>query len=398
MRIALFTDYFPPHVDGGVERVVVQLARGYARRGHDVRVFTLNTREAPCFEVLSPNLRVYRAPAVQLSSILKVQSSVSTKLYGLANDELHESTADVIHAHTSFFYSSLVAAALSKRHNTPMVTTLHVGSLGEMPLRTRMMAGLYERTLGSLIMAQSKTVVAVSHAVADHAEHAGVNPNKLTVIANGVDIDEYSPAFYKGADRLRVTCVGRLIGNKGPHHLLEAVPALLGVMPESEVVFVGDGPMLQTLQARAKALEVAHNVTFLGSRDDVADILRDSDVFVRPSLTEGMPLAVLEAMACGLPVIATAVGGTGEVIHHLDNGLLVSPCDVPGLARALIDLATDEQLRQRLGSNARHSVEQDYSWERVIEANLDIYDEVVGLPERVLEPLPDFVTPTRRAA
>lgn len=398
MRIALFTDYYPPHVDGGVERVVCQLAQGYARRGHDVRVFTLNTREAPEFEAVMPNLRVYRAPATQLSGLLKVQSSVSTKLYGLANDSLQAFPADVIHAHTSFFYSSLVAAALSKRLGLPMVTTLHVGSLGEMPLRTRLMAGVYERTLGSLIMAQSKTVIAVSHAVADHAERVGVNPNKLTVIANGVDVDEYSPAFYKGADRLRFTCVGRLIGNKGPQHLLEAVPALLEVAPDSEVVFVGDGPMLETLQARATALDLNDSVTFLGSRDDVPDILRDSDVFVRPSLTEGMPLAVLEAMACGLAVIATAVGGTGEVIRHLQNGLLVAPCDGPGLTKALIDLALDERLRRRLGENARLSVEQDYSWERVIEANLDIYDEVLGLPERVLEPLPELIAPTRRAA
>jgi glycosyltransferase involved in cell wall biosynthesis len=395
MRIALFTDYYPPHVDGGVERVVLQLAQGYARRGHDVRVFTLNTRDAPEFETVMPNLRVYRAPAVQLSGLLKVQSSVSTKLYGVANDALNDFPADVIHAHTTFFYSSLVAAALSKRHSTPLVTTLHVGSLGEMPLRTRLMAGIYERTLGSLIMAQSQAVIAVSHAVADHAEKLGVRPNKLTVIPNGVDVDEYAPAFYKGADRLRVTCVGRLIGNKGPQHLLEAVPALLGVAPDAEVVFVGDGPMLQALQARSEALGLQDNVTFLGSRDDVPDILRDSDVFVRPSLTEGMPLAVLEAMACGLPVVATAVGGTGEVVRHLHNGLLVAPCDVTGLAKALIDVATNEALRERLGRNARLSVEDDYSWQRVVECNLDVYDEVLGLPS--LEPLPELFTPRRAA-
>ena len=162
------------------------------------------------------------------------------------------------------------------------------------------------------------------------------------------------------------------------------------------------GRMLETLQARAKALGLKTTSRFLGSRDDVADILRDSDVFVRPSLTEGMPLAVLEAMACGLPVIATAVGGTGEVIRHLQNGMLVAPCDVPGLAKALIDVATDRALRERLGANARASVETDYSWERVVEANLDIYDEVLGLPERMPEsqrPLPSSSwQPARRAA
>ena len=395
MRIALFTDYYPPHVDGGVERVVQQLAQGYARRGHDVRVFTLNTREAPEFEAVSPNLRVYRAPATELSGLLKVQSTVSTRLYGMTNDALRDAPADVLHAHTSFFYSSLVAAALSRRTGTPLVTTLHVGSLGEMPLRTRLMAGFYERTLGSLIMAQSSSVIAVSHAVAGHAETVGVNPNKLTVIANGVDMDEYAPSpFRRTTDHLRIVCVGRLIANKGPQHLIEALPALLDVRPDSELDFVGDGPMLDTLRERVASLRLQANVSFLGSRDDVADILRDSDVFVRPSLTEGMPLAVLEAMACGLPTIATAVGGTGEVIRHLYNGLLVAPCDVAGLTKALIDVATDAALRNHLGCNARLSVAADFSWDRVIDTNLDIYEEVLGLPERV----PEFVTPTRRAA
>ena len=130
MRIALFTDYFPPHVDGGVERVVMQLAQGYARRGHDVRVFTLNTREAPEFEASHPTC-ASTAPlpcSSQASSKSRAASRPGSTAWPTTS--CTTSPADVIHAHTSFFYSSLVAAALSKRHGTPMVTTLHVGSLG----------------------------------------------------------------------------------------------------------------------------------------------------------------------------------------------------------------------------------------------------------------------------
>ena len=178
---------------------------------------------------------------------------------------------------------------------------------------------------------------------------------------------------------MRIGFVGRLIANKGPQYLIEAAPALLTTCPHAEIVIVGDGPMKPALEARAQTLGIQDKVTFLGARRDVADVLRGCDVFVRPSLMEGMPLTVLEAMACGVPVIATPVGGTPEVVEHEYTGLLVPPTDVGELGIALIRLASSPELRQRLGEAGRRLVERDFSWEQVVERNLVVYHKALGV-------------------
>jgi glycosyltransferase involved in cell wall biosynthesis len=182
----------------------------------------------------------------------------------------------------------------------------------------------------------------------------------------------------------RVACVGRLIFNKGPQYLVEATPEVLRAHPEAEFVFVGDGPLRPHLEERARQLGVRHRLTFLGTRHDVAAILQTCDMLVRPSLLEGMPLTVLEAMACGLPVVATPVSGTAELVRHGENGLFVRPADPTSLARAILRLVEDEPLREAQGRKARRLVERDYSWDAVAEKTLAVYREL--LPPATEEP------------
>jgi glycosyltransferase involved in cell wall biosynthesis len=155
---------------------------------------------------------------------------------------------------------------------------------------------------------------------------------------------------------------------------------VLARAPDVEFVLVGDGPLRPKLEEQARSLGIEASVRFLGLRSDVADILRDSDVFVRPSLTEGMSLTVLEAMACGLPVVVTPVGGTSEVVTDGANGCLVAPGDVSALSAALLKLADDARLRRRLGRNGRALVERQYGWSRVIDANLRVYESALAAP------------------
>ena len=380
MRIAIFTDYYPPHVGGGVERVVGELARGLARRGEDVRVFSLATLPAPAFEV-QDGVRVYRARTLQLTGLVGVQSALSPSLFTLALRELRREPADVMHAHGCFFFASLVAATLSRVLRTPLVTTLHIGSLEHLPKRQRLPSQAYERTMGRAIIAASREVICVSKAVAEHAATIGARPGRTCVIENGVDTEVFYPgagAEAEDTDRVRLAFVGRLIENKGPHFFLQAAPAVIRAHPEAEFVFIGDGPMRRELAAKARRLGLQRNVRFEGLQHDVASRLRASDVYVRPSLTEGMPLTVLEAMACGLPVVATPVGGTAEIVYDGVNGLLVPPGDVPALASALIRLADRPKLRARLGAKGRALVRRSYSWQRVVDANLAVYQRIVS--------------------
>jgi glycosyltransferase involved in cell wall biosynthesis len=159
--------------------------------------------------------------------------------------------------------------------------------------------------------------------------------------------------------------VGRLIFNKGPQYLVEAAPQVLRARPEAEFVFVGDGPLRPQLEKRARQLGVSHRTTFLGTRPDVASILQTCHVLARPSLLEGMPLTVLEAMACGLPVVATPISGTAELVRDGENGLLVPPADPASLARAILRLMADESMREDQGKEGRRLAEHAYSWDAV---------------------------------
>jgi glycosyltransferase involved in cell wall biosynthesis len=199
----------------------------------------------------------------------------------------------------------------------------------------------------------------------------------VRVIANGVDTHQFQPGERRADGTFRIACVGRLIFNKGPQFLIEAAPQILRAHPKAEFVLVGDGPLRASLEERARRLNIGHRVNFLGTRSDVAAILQGCDVLVRPSLLEGMPLAVLEAMACGLPVVATPVSGTAELVRGGENGLLVRPAQPDDLAAAVLRLAEDESLREAQGRRGRWLAEHRYSWDAVAAQTLAVYRELL---------------------
>ena len=382
MHVAMFSDYYPPHLGGGVEKVVYELSRGLSMTGASVDVFTLQTAGGPCLEQAG-GVRVHRIPAMQLTRLIGLQSAASPKLVTYAVNQLMRLRPDVIHVHNRFFFTSLIAAAAAKALNIPLVTTLHLGSVDELPLPQRLPVLAYERIFGRTIIQASEQLIAVSQAVADYTRRLGASPEKTRVQPNAVDTNAFRPSASKAQRPPRVAFVGRLIQNKGPHYLMAAIPQMLAHRPDTEFWFIGDGPMRACLEQTAQNLGVAPNVRFLGVREDVAALLADSDIFVRPSLMEGMPLTVLEAMACGLPVVATPVGGTAELVIEGETGLLVPPRNVEALAGALQRLIDSPALRAQLGANGRRLVEADYGWQRVSRDTLAVYEDVLQARGRV---------------
>ncbi len=306
-----------------------------------------------------------------------MQSSVSPSLLPLVWRMARQDPPDVLHAHNLFFSSTAIAPLLRHALKRPLVTTLHLGSPKQLGGATALLVSCYERTIGRAIIRSSDRLIAVSEAVARHAVHLGAKPEAVRVIANGVDAQRFQPPQRRGNGAFRIACVGRLVFNKGPQFLIEAVPQVLQAHPNAEFILVGDGPLRARLEERARALNISHRVHFLGTRPDVATILQACDVLVRPSLLEGMPLAVLEAMACGLPVVATPVSGTSELVKGGENGLLVRPADPDDLAGAILRLAEDEALRKAQGRRGRWLVEHGYSWDAVAARNLSVYRELL---------------------
>ena len=225
------------------------------------------------------------------------------------------------------------------------------------------------------------------------ASMVGVRRDRLYQIYNGVDHTGFSPAIVKpvailpsswqGDDSLLcVGTVGRLTPVKNQQLLLRAVASLRETSPELferiRIVLVGDGSLQLSLRELAGELGLEEAVWFAGDRSDVPELLAVMDVFVLPSLAEGISNTVLEAMATGLPVIATDVGGNRELVQDGLNGRLVPVGDSEALATALLGLLEDEQERKRQGANALRKVRDRFDWNNTVISYLAVYDELLG--------------------
>lgn len=377
MRIVAFSDFAPPERGGGVENALGEIyERLAARNGAIIHVVALGSPPSPTTETLR-GMTIHRASRIDLERWLGAQVAVSPSVWRLGFAIVRDVQPDVVHAHTLFFHSSLVAAAAARWYGVPLVLTAHVGPLSALPQPQRTAAEVYERFVGKRLLAIARRVIAVSEDVRTHLEHLGVASERIAVIPNGVDVDRFQPASDRTSSRTVIVSVGRLIANKGQRLLLDALAKLRAEGLDFEVRLVGDGPLRRELEAQVGQLGLRDSVRFLGEQSRVEDVLRDADIFVRPSLTEGMSLAVLEAMATGLACVVTDVSGSRQMIRDGYDGIIVQPHDTGELAAAIRGLLLDGQRRQRLG-NAARSRARAFSWESVADATLAEFARVVG--------------------
>ena len=186
--------------------------------------------------------------------------------------------------------------------------------------------------------------------------------------------------------------MGRLAEEKGVRYLLQAMKEIKKEREGIQLCIVGDGPLRSDLEALSRQLDLVDDTTFVGHADAVQTYYQESDLFVLPSLSEGLPLSLLEALSCGLPVIATAVGGSSEIVDPRDEagtipasqyhigayGLLVNPEDVAGLARAVLRLLSDRVLSGQLKKEARHCVAERYALEKVVGSYRTLYSALAA--------------------
>ncbi len=206
--------------------------------------------------------------------------------------------------------------------------------------------------------------------------------NKIAVIANSVDIRRYTRVKDQSGIRAELglppdariaAVVATFKRQKGHRYLIDAAPAVIARFPNLHILFVGDGELRDELAAQAVERGLGDRIHFLGLRQDVPDLLAAGDCFVLPSLWEGLPMALIEAMAAGLPVIATAVSGSSEVIVDGESGLLIPPADVAALEQAMIRLLADPALAAALGQAARQRVDARYGARKQAQEHLDLY-------------------------
>ena len=380
MRILVLTDYYPPHTGGGVEKVVEETVTRMAAAGHEIAVVTGRTAGGSKVDHRG-RLTIFRAPVLQLTRHLRAQVALSPAMMPLAVKVANQFKPHIIHAHNIFFFGAYAVAPVVKlQAGVPLVTSLHLAGLDRLGILPRTLATIHERTLGQPLLRLSDQLLCVSNAVADHALKRGVSSNRLIVVPNGVD----SRRFHPSPDEIQtppvVLFVGRLIFNKGPMTFIDAAANVLRHRSDVRFLLVGDGPLRASLRERIRDYDIDANVHLLGNRSDVPELMRTAALFARPSLIEGMPLTVLEAMASGLPVIASPVGGTPELVKDGETGLLVDGADAVGLSSAITRLLDDDALRASMGIRARGRVLGEFSWEWVANQTLEVYRHWIRQP------------------
>ncbi|MDB5103898.1 MAG: glycosyl transferase group 1 [Fibrobacteres bacterium] len=356
---------------GGLQRVVIDLAQGLRRLGHDAHICSLRGTGPLEAEIRGRGIPLWPMPWPQTGSdrwmFLKVLRLLRTQRY------------DVIHTHnTQPFLDGGLAAFLAR-----VPVRVHTDHARAFPDRLRYM--VMERLMSH---GYGKVVGVSAHTADNLRRYEGIDSARLSVILNGID-----GAWYRAerdrldASRLRreagLDRFGRVIGlgvrleeQKGIRYLLEAMPAILARHPDTGLAVAGTGSLGDDLKERARALGIADNVRFLGAYPQLTPFYPLIDIFVLPSLWEGLPLCLLEAMSLGLPIVATRVGGVGDLIEDGRTGSLAPPMDAVPLAAAVNALLDDPGRAEAMGLEARRVFDARYDSGVMVDRYLELYREL----------------------
>jgi sugar transferase (PEP-CTERM/EpsH1 system associated) len=337
---------------GGMEKLLVEFARHADRRRFDLQFVSLTAKGD-----VAEQIERLGWPVIALGQRPGVEPATSVRLAQL----FRRSKPRIVHTHNTKPLLYAVPAA----HLTGVQTIIHTRH-GQRHGATRRQNFLF-----NLAARWVDRVVSVSSDSAQIALQQGLPSEKLVTIHNGIDLPLFPPAGPLPSGP--VVFVGRLSPEKDLPTLLRAAAIAASEEPSFRLHLAGAGPSLSELQRLAAQLGVGHRVGFLGHNTDISAILAQASLFVLSSVTEGVSLALLEAMACRLPVVATAVGGNVEVVIDGETGLLVPPRSPAALAGAMLKLYRQPELARRMGVAGRKRVEARFDSRRMVAEYESLY-------------------------
>lgn len=320
---------------GGVETIIAKTIRGLDRRRYEIRVIALQKRSGALADLLRP----LGATCLDVGMASRFDPLA---LYRLAR--LLRGT-DVLH--TATFHSTILGRLLGRLMRIPVIMGSEVIADFESPLRLAL--NRWTAGIPSVLICNAEAVRQYVMAT------LRVPGQRAVTVYQGLDVDAYPPKR-EWQDPPVIGTVGRLHHQKGYRYLIEAAAMVHRTRPGVRWVCVGEGPERPALEARIRERGLSSVVELSGYCGDMRANLARFDYYVHPAIAEGLPYAVMEAMAAGLPVVATSVGGTGEMVEHDVSGVLVRPADPAGLAGAVLELLAAPTRSARLGRNARERI------------------------------------------
>ena len=370
MRVLMLNYEYPP-LGGGGSNACKYLLREMANKGLDVDLVTSSPSNKFETEKIGDTVSIYKLPVNKKDIHYWTQREIITyswKAKKFIDKLMKEKEYDVCHA---FFSVPCGAVAYLFRKKIPYIVSLRGSDVPGFNKRFGFQY-IFLKPLIKNIWTDAKAVVANSQGLKELALNTSPS-QEIGVIYNGIDVSEFEPNFDSTSDdEIRVVCVSRLIERKGINYLIEAVEKLKD--KQIQLILVGEGNQEDTLKKLVDDLKISDKVDFKGyvDHDQIAEIYRNSDIFVLPSLNEGMSNALLEALAAGLPVIVTDTGGTSELLDG--NGVLIPMGDSDAITEAIRGFADDPEGRLQMGLRSRE-IAEGMSWNSVSKAYVEVYEE-----------------------
>jgi glycosyltransferase involved in cell wall biosynthesis len=376
MHIILINSEYPP-IGGGAGNASANIARELAALGIQVSVVTAHFGNLPRLEICD-NVTVYRIPVLRRkqdrSGVLEQIAFIISASFWTVNWARKNRPIATL----AFFGvpSGAVAWILKLVYKIPYIVSLRGGDVpGFRPYDFKIFHKLIAPVL-HVIWKNASAIIANSNGLRDLAL-AFDSRFEIPIIPNGVDLEKYTVPE-RDWSSLRLLSAGRIVHQKGLDLGLRALSQLKEL--EWTWSIAGDGPQLENLRSLAAELGIRERVHFLGwqSRDDLTQKYQQANIFLFPSRHEGMPNAVLEAMSTGLPVVATRIAGSEELVIEGETGFLVQTENVDELRESLRRILIDPTQRKKMGLASRQRVEENYSWKNVAEQYKNLLDVIVS--------------------
>ena len=376
------SDYSKKYPHGGTEIAAYNLAIAMAQKGHKVSVFTSSIDSKDSIEERA-NMIVYR-----YGTNFRIETANVS--FNLFRKPLIQKV-DIVHAHFSTPPGELAGLRYAKKKKIPFVLTYHGDAQKDFGTFIRQMGvSLYNKHFLDNVLSYADVIISPSEYYISESRFLGKYRDKIVVIPNGINLEEFMISYSKGECREKLNLpaqdrmilfLGGLTPYKGPDVLVRAMAKIIKYIPDARLVLVGSGKMKNVLEELARKIGVNDHMEFAGFVTENAKPLyyRAADVFVLPSTMnkEIFGIVNLEAMACGVPIVASKIGGVPDVVKDGENGLLAPPRDSEALADAIIYLLENEEVRSKMGKNGRKKVE-DYSWDKIADMTERLYELVLS--------------------
>jgi len=382
IKVCIVTHLFLPHV-GGIEKVVYEQSVRLPQERFEPIILTSDvTRKS---EYTLDKLKVYCYPTIKAGFNLGIPYSIP-KPKGYRIFLKHIGKCNIVHVHGHPYPSSCVAVKIAEKFSKPIVLTQH-NTFIDYGSFWNIVEKLNDLIVGKMVIKAADKILVVSNATLNYVLSLGAKRQKTEVLYNGVDLERFKPEKRSKLkirrtvgipeDSFVLLTVRRLVYKNGVDTLLESAKMAIEENPHLLFLVIGSGPDREKINAKIREFRLEKNFRLLGFVPD-ADLphyYKAADLFVLPSKSgEGMPLVLLEAMACGLPVVATNVGGVPEIIDR-DCGKIVPPNDAADLAEALLEFSRSDI--SAYSKKARELVEQKFNWNRNVERLIEIYEELI---------------------